>query len=56
MTQEVYLEKMMQIEKSFKAAKNELYREFAYANNPYKIVDIVTDHMRTIKIEEIKIY
>jgi hypothetical protein len=56
MTQEVYLEKMMQIDRSYKAAKDELYKEFAYANNPYKIGDIVTDRIGTVKIEKIQIY
>jgi hypothetical protein len=56
MTKEVYDKKWMKIKMSFEAAKEELYREFAYANNPYKIGDIVTDHMGTIKIEKIKIY
>ena len=55
MTQEVYDEKMMQIDRSYKAAKNELYKEFAYANNPYKIGDIVSDHMGSIKIERINV-
>jgi|LakMenEpi03Aug12_release.lakeMendotaPanAssembly.Ray.scaffolds.fasta_scaffold1040893_1 hypothetical protein len=56
MTQVAYDKKLMEIKMSFEAAKEELYREFAYANNPYKIGDIVTDNTGTIKIEKIKIY
>jgi len=56
MTKEVYDKKWMEIKISFDAAKNGLYREFAYANNPYKHGDIVTDHIGSIKIEKIQIY
>jgi hypothetical protein len=56
MTQEVYDKKWMEIKISFEAAKNALYKEFAYANNPYKIGDIVSDNLGTIKIEKIKVY
>ena len=57
MTKEVYDKKWMEIKRSFEAAKDELYKEFAYANNPYKIGDIVTDHIgTTVKIEKIQIY
>jgi hypothetical protein len=56
MTKEVYDKKWMEIKISFDAAKKELHREFAYANNPYKIGDIVADRIGTVKIEKIQIY
>lgn len=33
----------------------ELYKEFAFSNNPYKIGDVITDHFHTIKIEKIEV-
>jgi len=56
MTKEVYDKKWMQIKRSFEAAKDALYIEFAYANNPYRLGDIVTDRIGSIKIEEIRPY
>lgn len=36
--------------------RKELFKKFAYANNPYKIGDIVSDHHTTIEIKKIGIY
>lgn len=33
----------------------ELAKSFALANNPYKIGDIVTDHIGNVKVEQIQI-
>jgi hypothetical protein len=30
-----------------------VYKRYALANNPYKIGDLVTDHVATIKVEKI---
>jgi hypothetical protein len=56
MTKEQYYEKLKAIELEYDAMKKTLYREYAFANNPYKVGDFVTDHIGTIKIEKIQAY
>jgi hypothetical protein len=53
MTEEQFVEKMLEIDKKAKDAKNKLHEEYAMANSPYKIGDIIFDHMWCIKIETI---
>ena len=33
----------------------ELYKKYAFSNNPYKIDDVISDHIGSIKIEEISV-
>lgn len=33
--------------------KNDLFKRYAIANNPYNVGDIITDHYHTIKIDKI---
>lgn len=56
MTKEQYYEKLKAIEKQYEEIKKSLYREYAFANNPYKVGDFITDHAATIQIEKIQVY
>ena len=56
MTKDQYNEEMKRLEVIHNNNKSELYKKFALANNPYKIGDMITDHMATIKIEKIIVY
>ena len=52
MTLEQYKARKAEIEASAKRAINDLKKEYAKANNPYKIGDIFTDHIGSIEITE----
>jgi hypothetical protein len=54
MTREEYDLKRKKLTEDFEAAKSALAREYAFANNSIKSGDIVTDHIGSILIEEIK--
>jgi len=56
MRKEQYNEEMKQLEIIHDNNKRELYKKFAFANNPYKIGDMITDHVATIKIEKIQVH
>jgi len=45
--------KMNSIKATYKSEKNKLYKEFALANNPHGIGDIIQDHIGFIQIEKI---
>lgn len=48
-------EKAVKSEKDSHAEKlRKLAREYAFANNPYRVGDIVTDHYQTIVVEKIR--
>jgi hypothetical protein len=53
MTKEEYNTKLKKFKKDFEDAKLQVAKEYAKSNNPYKIGDVVTDHMGSIKIEKI---
>lgn len=46
--------KLSQLEQEYSLNKKKLIREFCDANNPYKVGDIFTDHIGSIRIEKIK--
>lgn len=54
MTKQEYDEKLKVIEENYDLLKKDLYKNFAFANNPYKVGDIITDHIGSIKIEKIR--
>lgn len=54
MTPEYYKETLAIHEERFEAKKKLLAKEFAFSNSPYKIGDIVEDHLGKIKIEDTK--
>ena len=45
MTKEEYKSKMKELENEFRKKKSILYREYAESNNPYKVGDIIEDHL-----------
>lgn len=53
MSKEEYDLKVRLLEKELKDKKLELAKEYALANNPIKVGDIITDHYHTIKVERI---
>jgi hypothetical protein len=55
MTKQQYDEQMEQLKNEFNEKKKNVMRYYVAANNPYKIGDIVTDHIGTIKIEKITV-
>ena len=54
MTYEEYKRQEAEIDLNAKMQKNLLMAEFVKANNPYKIGDIVTDHIGSIIIDKIQ--
>jgi len=54
MNKKDFLAELTLIRQDYKKAKEELFLNFAEANNPYKIGDIIRDHYHTIKIRKIK--
>jgi hypothetical protein len=54
MTQEEYKNKVSELNERHEQELQLLRREYAFANNPYKIGDTVTDHAGSIKIEKIQ--
>jgi hypothetical protein len=51
MTREEYDTKIKTLAKIHMANKRHVMREYAFANNPYKVGDIIEDHHHIIKIE-----
>lgn len=56
MTQERYKELLLNMAKQYEHDKNLLKKEFALSNNPYKVDDIVTDHIGSLQIKKIEVY
>lgn len=55
MTKEEYFATAQKIKKSYQDAINKLGVEYVESNNPYKIGDIISDNVDTIKIQRIEI-
>lgn len=51
MTEQELKERLSQIEKDYELAKKNAYIDYAASNNPYKIGDIIKDHIITLKIK-----
>jgi hypothetical protein len=56
MTQEEYKSKKDKINKEHNEKLLFLAKQYAFINNPYKVGDIITDHIGSIKIEQINFY
>ena len=56
MTKEELEQGKKDLEIEYDKKRYALYRQYALANNPYNIGDIVTDHIASVKIEKIGIY
>lgn len=54
MTEEEYQIRLKALEADFARNKKSLAHQFAFSNNKYKVGDIVSDRIYTIKIEQIK--
>jgi hypothetical protein len=54
MTQEEYKSKFDEINNDCQLKLKSLAKECALTNNPYKIGDIIADHIGSIKIEQIQ--
>jgi hypothetical protein len=56
MTIEDYNIRKNNLKAEYQQKENSLTKEFIDSNNPYKIGDIVTDHIGSIKIESMSYY
>ena len=54
MNLEEYNALIKQAEEDFLLKKKQITRDCALSNNPYKVGDVITDHVGSIKIEKIK--
>jgi len=54
MTKEEMDSKLSQLEQEYSLNRKQIIKDFCDYNNPYKIGDIFTDHIGSIKIERIK--
>jgi hypothetical protein len=54
MDKETYLKELKELESEFEKNKQNHAKNYAMANNPYKIGDIITDNIGTIKIDTIQ--
>lgn len=55
MENEELKDRLKRAENDYERAKIVIYKDYAYANNPYKIGDIVTDHVGSLEIMAIKV-
>lgn len=55
MTEEEYLRRLDLIKKAYEVDKRNLAIEFAKSNNPYKVGDVIEDHIGKLKIEKIMV-
>lgn len=56
MTKELYQQRLYDLQKQYLNDRDNIMKEFALANNPYKIDDIVTDHIGSLTIKKISFY
>lgn len=52
-TKEDYRERLDELKDEYKKKRKALYKEFALANNPVKVGDIIEDNHKIIKVESI---
>lgn len=55
-TKETYLQELKSLQAKHDAEISELQKSVALENNPYKVGDIVTDHIGSLEIKEIRVY
>ena len=53
MTKETLDNQLAQLFADYEQQKKELIKAYCISNNPYKVGDVFTDHMGSIKIEKI---
>ena len=56
MTKDELKKELANLQLQFESDRKEIYKKFAFANNPYKKEDIISDHHTTIKIENIGVF
>jgi hypothetical protein len=56
MTKEEYNIKLVELKSKFNKDNNALHKEYAFANNPHKVGDVIKDHIGSIRIETIGVY
>ena len=56
MEKEEYFAKRNQLEKEHQQALRELNKEYALSNNPYKIGDLICDHIGMGRVLSFKLY
>ena len=56
MTKDEFQKKLVEIVEEKNTKVNALYKEYALANNPVQIRDIVTDHIGTVKVESFRFH
>ena len=56
MTQQEYKLELDRIDREYNSRKNNLYTEYALSNNPYKVGDIISDHIGSVKVESVSVY
>jgi len=54
MTQQQYDAAINSLYTEYEQKKKKVAEEYAFANNPYKIGDVISDHIGTIIIEKIR--
>jgi len=54
MTKEEYNEEMKKIDNVMNNMRNQVRKHYAFANNPYKVGQIIEDHYQRILIEKIE--
>jgi len=54
MTKETLDQELAALLADYEQSKNELIKRYCIANNPYKVGDVFTDRIGSIKIEKIK--
>jgi hypothetical protein len=55
MTLQEYKKKLEEIKKAYEFSKINLIKEYAFTNNPYKEGDVFTDHIGSIRVEQIQV-
>lgn len=56
MTAQEYKQKLEDLNDQYKKDKEKIMKEYALSNNPYKVGDIIRDHMITGRILKISCY
>lgn len=55
MTKDEYTKELLKIEVDYKESKRFLNKEYASSNNTYNIDDVVTDHIGSVLIKQIRV-
>ena len=56
MTPQEFYEKRNAIKREARERDDELCKAYAYAHNPVKVGDVISDHLTTIRVERMGVY